>query len=265
MSESPQRNNLGRGLAALFGDQSQDLATPETARGPKTVPIEQLHANPRQPRRAFDEGAIAELADSIRSNGVIQPLLVRRHPTRAEAFEIVAGERRWRAAQAARLHELPVVVRELSDGQMLELLARGLGKSRSHVANTLRLLNLPQAVKDMLESGALTAGHARALLNAADPEAAAHRVVARRLNVRQTERLAKYGGGRTAKPRTTPAPTAKDADTVALERDLADLLGLKVTVDFNGEGGAITIQYRSLEQLDDVINRLSRLREPAEA
>jgi ParB family chromosome partitioning protein len=298
MSESPQRNNLGRGLAALFGDQGQDYVPLETQRAAKTVPVEQLHPNPRQPRRLFDEAAIAELAESIKSNGVILPLLVRRHPEREEAFEIVAGERRWRAAQVARLHEVPVVIRELSDGQMLELalvenlqredlsaleeaeayrhlsdsfgytqedLARGLGKSRSHVANTLRLLNLPQTVKDLLEGGQLTAGHARALLNAADPAAAAERVVARRLNVRQTERLAKYDGGKTAKTPPKPAAAGKDPDTQALERDLAEILGLKVTVDARGEAGAVTIHYRSLEQLDDVINRLSRLRDPAAA
>jgi ParB family chromosome partitioning protein len=193
---------------------------------------------------------------------------------------------------------VPVVIRELSDGQMLELalvenlqredlsaleeaeayrhlsdsfgytqedLARGLGKSRSHVANTLRLLNLPQTVKDLLEGGQLTAGHARALLNAADPAAAAERVVARRLNVRQTERLAKYDGGKTAKTPPKPAAAVKDPDTQALERDLAEILGLKVTVDARGEAGAVTIHYRSLEQLDDVINRLSRLRDPAAA
>jgi ParB family chromosome partitioning protein len=295
MSESPQKNNLGRGLAALFGDQGQDYVPLETQRAAKTVPVEHLHPNPRQPRRLFDEAAIGELAESIKSNGVILPLLVRRHPEREEEFEIVAGERRWRAAQVARLHEVPVVIRELSDGQMLELalvenlqredlsaleeaeayrhlsdafgytqedLARGLGKSRSHVANTLRLLNLPQAVKDLLEDGSLTAGHARALLNAADPEAAAQRVVARRLNVRQTERLAKYSGAKTP---SKPAPAVKDPDTQALERDLAELLGLKVTVDARGERGAVTIHYRSLEQLDDVINRLSRLRDPVEA
>ena len=298
MNESPQKSNLGRGLAALFGDQGQEYIALETQRTAKSVPVEHLHPNPRQPRRLFDEAAIAELAESIKSNGVILPLLVRRHPEREDAYEIVAGERRWRAAQVARLHEVPVVIRELSDGQMLELalvenlqredlsaleeaeayrhlsdafgytqedLARGLGKSRSHVANTLRLLNLPQAVKDLLEAGQLTAGHARALLNAADPEAAAERVVTRRLNVRQTERLAKYGGGKIAKAPPKPASAVKDPDTQALERDLAEILGLKVTIDARGEAGAVTIHYRSLEQLDDVINRLSRLRDPVEA
>ena len=297
MSESQHRTNLGRGLAALFGEEGEDYATLDKLRATKDVPIEQLHPNPWQPRRSFDEAAAQELAESVKANGVLQPILVRRHPQRSGEFEIVAGERRWRAAQLARLHEVPVVIRDLSDGQSLEMalvenvqrqdlealeeaeayqrlieefshsqeeVARAVGKSRSHVANTLRLLTLPDSVKAMLADHRISAGHARAVLGAADPEAVARKVVAQGLNVRQTERLAK--AQRTPESAGERAPASKtgerghgrtkDPDTKTLERDLSARLGLKVSIDFHGRGGCLSIHYETLEQLDDLLRRL---------
>ncbi len=284
VSEDSKRRNLGRGLSALFGEESEDIAAHDRERPAKTVPVELLRAGRFQPRRRFDDDALRALADSIREKGVLQPLLVRRHPDAANAYEIIAGERRWRAAQLAQLHEVPVVVREFNDREALEIalveniqredlsaleeaegyrrlmeefshtqeaLAKAVGKSRSHVANMMRLLSLPDAVRQLVETGALSAGHARALLNAADPAGLAREIVRRGLNVRQAERLAQ--AGKTARRGAAPV---KDADTVALERDLANLLGLKVTVSFAPRGGALTIHYRTLEQLDDVLRRL---------
>jgi len=300
--EANKRTNLGRGLAALFGEETEEYSTLDEVRATKAVPIEHLHPNKTQPRRTYDNAALDALAQSIEANGILQPILVRRHPDHPSEFEIVAGERRWRAAQAARLHEVPVVIRDLTDGEALELalvenvqredlspieeaegyrrliedfhhtqdhLAKTIGKSRSHVANTMRLLNLPDAVKELLDQGALSAGHARALLGAPDPAAMARTIMARDLNVRQTERLVRAASGRGKEPpapasaaaprRAGPAvPGAKDSDTVALERDLTALLGLKVTIAFAGEGGSLTIHYQTLEQLDDVLRRLNQ-------
>jgi len=285
MSEEGRRRNLGRGLSALFGEESEDYAALDRLRQAKNVAIDLIRAGRFQPRRHFEEEALTALADSIREKGVLQPILVRRHPEEASAYEIIAGERRWRAAQMAQLHEVPVVIRELDDREALEValvenvqrqdltpleeaegysrlmdefghtqehLAKSVGKSRSHVANMMRLLALPEPVKAHLDAGRLTAGHARALLNAGDPITLAEEVVRRGLNVRQAESLAKTA--RPGKGRAAPAP--KDADTAALERDLGNLLGLKVTVNFAGRGGALTIHYRTLEQLDDVLRRL---------
>ena len=287
MSDEGARRTLGRGLSALLGAESEDYASLDRVRLSKMVPIELVHPGRFQPRHNFDETQLEALADSIRTNGILQPILVRRHPQTPNSFEIVAGERRWRAAQIARLHEVPVIIREIADGEALELalvenvqrqdlspleeaegyrrlieefkntqedLARRVGKSRSHVANALRLLGLPEPVKALLEQGRLTAGHARALLSGADPAALAEQVVARGLNVRQTERLAQQ---RRSDP---PAKTTreKDADTLALERDLSALLGLRVTISIQGRGGALTIHYRTLEQLDDVLKRLTQ-------
>ncbi len=296
MTDSDQRTNLGRGLAALFGEDGEDYNDLDKVRASKEVPTEFLHPNARQPRQLFEPTALNELAESVRENGVLQPILVRRHPETPSHFEIVAGERRWRAAQMARLHQVPVVIRELDDRQSLALalvenvqredltaleeaqtyqrligdfassqqdLAKSVGKSRSHIANTIRLLELPDAVKDLLTEGKLTAGHARALLAAEDPAGAAKQVVKRNLNVRQTERLTQSGKtGKTAKGRTGPSSAAsfKDSDTVALERDLSALLGLKVQVEFGESGGSIKIHYRTLEQLDDVLHRLHHAR-----
>ena len=297
MTDSPQRANLGRGLAALFGEQSDDYASLDKLRAAKEVPVAHLHPNRHQPRSLFDDEAIIELARSIKANGVIQPIVVRPHPQRPQEFEIIAGERRWRAAQKAQLHDVPVVIRDLEDGQMLELalvenlqrqdltaleeaegyrhlmdhfghtqdtVSRGLGKSRSHVANTLRLLNLPPQVKDLLQSGALSAGHARALLGAEAPEAVALQVVARGLNVRQTERLAKAPAAR-RKAKAGGKPATKDPDTLALEHDLSTVLGLKATVQFHGQAGSITVHYQTLEQLDDLLDRLTQKRDKEEA
>ena len=297
MSESHHRTNLGRGLAALFGEEGEDYATLDKLRATKDVPIEQLHPNPWQPRRSFDEAAAQELAESVKANGVLQPILVRRHPQRHGEFEIVAGERRWRAAQIARLHEVPVVIRDLSDGQSLEMalvenvqrqdlealeeaeayqrlveefshsqeeVARAVGKSRSHIANTLRLLTLPDSVKAMLADHRISPGHARAVLSTGDPEAIARKVVAQGLNVRHTERLAKAERTPESAGERPPASKtagrgpeqAKDPDTKTLERDLSARLGLKVSIDFHGRGGCLSVHYETLEQLDDLLRRL---------
>jgi len=303
MTEGDHRSNLGRGLAALLGEETDSLAALDDVRPSKEVPVGQLHPNRWQPRQVFDESAVRELADSIRENGLLQPILVRRHPERPGEFEIVAGERRWRAAQLARLHQVPILIRDLSDVQTLELalvenvqredlnaleeaeayqrlieefghsqevLARAVGKSRSHVANTLRLLSLPDPVKAFLADGRLSAGHARAVLGVKDPEAAARKVVADGLNVRQTEELAKLekpakkpsdDRGPSAAPPAAAARSGKDPDTVALERDLSALLGLKVTIDFNADGGgSLSVRYRTVEQLDDLLHRLDHTR-----
>ncbi len=301
MIEKTQRGNLGRGLAALFGEEDEDLVELDQRRSAKDVPIERIHPNANQPRRHFAEAALEELSESIRSNGVLQPILVRDHGERPGEYEIVAGERRWRAAQRAQLHQVPVVVRQIDDGQALELalvenlqredltaleeadayhhlmesfdytqeaLAKDLGKSRSHIANTLRLRALPGAVKALLEEGELRAGHARALLSAEDPEALAQKIVKKRLSVRQVERLIQQQRAPKAPKAKTPksmpkAGVVKDPDTIALERDLSDMLGLKVTIDFHEEGGTLTVHYQTLEQLDDVLRRLNQTPDPA--
>ncbi len=290
-SEGGKRASLGRGLSALFGEASDDYASIDRVRQTKQVPVEFLHPGRFQPRRKFDEASIAELTQSVKEKGVLQPLLVRRHPDRPNAYEIIAGERRWRSAQAAGLHEVPVVIRDLTDREALELsiieniqrqdltpleeaegyrrlldefqhtqedLARSLGKSRSHIANTLRLMALPEPIKLMLHEGALTAGHARALLTAPNPIILAEQVVAQGLNVRQTEQLAKGE----EQPEKRPVPVSrngadKDADHLALEDSLSEQLGLKVLITSRGNGGTLTIQYKTLDQLDDVLRRLT--------
>ena len=307
-AEHAKRTNLGRGLAALFGEETEDYASLDKMRAAKTVPIEQLHPNKRQPRQIFDAEAMEALAASIAASGILQPVLVRRHPDTPNEFEIVAGERRWRAAQMAKLHEVPVVIREITDVQALEFalvenvqrqdlspieeaegyfrlieefqhtqeaLAKIIGKSRSHIANMVRLLQLPDPVQDMIVEGKLSAGHGRALLVAEDPVALAEKAIARGLNVRQVEYLVQKERGRRdeATPPKAPAAPApvKDADTIALERDLTALLGLKVTIDLEGQGGSLTIHYQTLEQLDDVLHRLNQVppageeQSPAEA
>jgi len=295
-SDHGKRTNLGRGLAALFGEESQDYASLDKVRSTKAVPIEHLRPGRFQPRHHFDEAAVNALAESIKAQGILQPILVRRHPDRPNEFEIVAGERRWRAAQIAKLHEVPVVIRDLTDAQSLELaivenvqrqdltpleeaegykrliddfqhtqedLARTLGKSRSHIANTLRLLSLPQGVKELLEEGKLTAGHARTLIGCDDADGLAKQMISRGLNVRQAERLVQNAKAAAGAPRRAAGPaepdTPKDADTLALERDLTALLGLKVSIKFQGNGGSLTIHYKTLEQLDDVLHRLNQM------
>lgn len=291
MAAEPKRPALGRGLSALLGEDSEDYAQLDRLRTSRTIAIHLLRPSPFQPRRRMEEGELADLAQSIAAKGVLQPLLVRRIADDPQAFEIIAGERRWRAAQMAQLHEVPVVIKELSDREALEIalienlqrqdltaleeaqgyrrlmdefehtqdaLARAIGKSRSHVANTLRLLSLPDSVKHLLDDGSLSAGHARTLVGVEDADALAEQVVKRGLNVRQTERLiAQHRSQPVSAPESEPAPT-KDADTLALERDLSALLGLKAEIRFKRGGGALVLHYRTLEQLDALLHRLRR-------
>ena len=279
------RVRLGRGLAALLGDVDVD---PSARQGDRArVPIEFLRPNPRNPRTHFGEAELDELADSIRARGLIQPIVVRPHAHDEDVYEIIAGERRWRAAQRAGLHEVPVVVIEADDRTALELaiienvqrtdlnaldeassyerlvadhgysqadLATALGKSRSHVANMIRLLKLPPSVRDRVTRGELSAGHARALLAFDDPEGLAQRVVDEGLNVRDVERLSQENAGDDARPRRPRRE--RDADTRALMAELEAALGLAVTVDGQGESGVVTIRYRSLDQLDLISARL---------
>ena len=261
--------------------------------GQNLVPIDRIRANPDQPRRAFDEKELQDLAASIREKGVIQPLILRPHPVVAGQYEIVAGERRWRAAQMAGVHALPAVVRELSDTEVLELaiveniqradlnpleeaqgyrqlmdrfghtqerLAEALGKSRSHIANLLRLLTLPEPVLELVRAGSLTAGHARALVTASHPEALARRVVDGDLSVRQTEQLARAAAPVPGGTRPAGRPASKDADTRALEDDLTATLRLKVTIDHRPgqQSGELRIRYATLEELDGLCQLLSR-------
>jgi ParB family chromosome partitioning protein len=288
--EEPRKRGLGRGLSALLGEPVAAMAVvaDSPAGAVRHLPVEKLRPGRYQPRRSFDQAAIDDLTQSVREKGIISPLLVR--AVDDDFYEIIAGERRWRAAQAAMLHEVPVIIRTLDDREALELalienlqrqdltaleeaegfrrlmeefahtqeeLARVLGKSRSHVANMMRLLGLPDPVKQMLEEGALTAGHARALLTAANPVALAQQVVAQGLNVRQTEKLAQAPAESSPKSSAKSAKPEKDIDVIALERSLSNLIGLHVTIDAAGKGGVLSINYNSLEQLDDVIQRLS--------
>lgn len=288
---SAKKRGLGRGLDVLLssvantvdeeaGDQLRDLS------------VDVLQPGRHQPRRQFDPAALDALTESVRAQGIVQPIVVR--AVGGDRYEIVAGERRWRAAQRAQLHEVPVIIRDLADREALELalvenlqrenlsaleeaegyrrlleefkntqedLAQHVGKSRSHIANMLRLLGLPSQVKALLDEGQLTAGHARVLVTATDPVGLAKQIVAQGLNVRQAERMASA-----AKPtavrksaKSKPGATVRDADTLALERDLSNLLGLKVAINFDGQGsGALTVHYKSLDQLDDLLQRLTR-------
>lgn len=281
------RTRLGRGLAALIGDApslERDGAGPQVK-----APIEFLRPNPRNPRQAFGETELQELAESIRERGIIQPILVRHLAGMTNVYEIIAGERRWRAAQRVGLHEVPIVVIEADDRQALEFaiienvqrsdlnaleealgyerltsefsynqtdLAKIIGKSRSHVANTIRLLKLPEEAKRFLVDGSISAGHARALLSVEHPEKLARQIVDEGLTVRDIERLVQE---RAAPPERKPpakAPPEKDADTRALEKLLTDLLGLTVSINHRGEAGDVRIQYKSLEQLDLLCKRL---------
>jgi ParB family chromosome partitioning protein len=278
---SPRR--LGRGLAALLGDTA--VQHPPQGGGVRQVPLDLLEPNPFQPRTTIDAVALAELTQSIRSHGILQPLLVRPHPVAAERFQIVAGERRWRAAAAAGLHQVPALVHDMPDseaaavalienlqrqdlnamdeaegydrllsqfGLTQEALGEAVGKSRSHISNTLRLLNLPLTVKDALRNGSISAGHARALLALPAPEAGLREVLDRQLSVRQTEALANR------EPRTTDDALshAQGPDSLSMERHLAEQLGLKVKVSFDGRGGFIQLFYRDLEQMDLLLARL---------
>jgi len=295
--EEPRKRGLGRGLSALLGEPVSSVVKEEAAGeviaaagGLRTLPVEHLRPGKYQPRHHFDQTAIDDLAQSIKEKGIIQPLVVRQ--LAENSYEIIAGERRWRAAQAAMLHDVPVVVRELDDNEALELalienlqrqdltpleeaegfrrlmdefqhtqevLAKVIGKSRSHVANMIRLLGLPEPVKRMMDDGSLSAGHARALLTAQDPIALAKQVIERGLNVRQTEKLAQDAAGSAGRATAarTPQKAEKDTDLVALERSLSNLVGLQVTITTLPRGGELSIHYNTLDQLDDVIARLS--------
>jgi ParB family chromosome partitioning protein len=288
LSDERANQPLGRGLSALFQDEGDDYAALDRLRQAKTVPIDLLRPSPFQPRRRFDAEQMSALVDSIRDKGILQPILVRRSADSPETYEIVAGERRWRAAQVAQLHEVPVIVRDLTDRDTLEValvenvqrsdltaveeaqayrrliedfgytqdaLAQAIGKSRSHVANIIRLTELPEPVLHLLDSSQISAGHARALLGAADPAALARRVVRKGLNVRQTEALVRRE--RTGAAASAPHP-GKDANTAALENEISQALGLRVTIDIRGQGGTLGIHYTSLEQLDDVLHRLKQ-------
>ncbi|MDB5567395.1 MAG: chromosome segregation DNA-binding protein [Tardiphaga sp.] len=284
------RSRLGRGLASLIGDVGGEAAHMERPRAQRKVPIEFLKANPRNPRRSFSDAELGELAASIKQHGVIQPIVVRPVKGSNDRFEIIAGERRWRASQIAGLHEVPIVPIEVSDSDAMEIaiienvqredlnameeaqgyhalanefkrsqedIAKIVGKSRSHVANMMRLTKLPDDVQALISSGELSAGHARALISLPDPSAAAKRIVAEGLNVRQTEALAHEEGVPERKPqKPRVGKVAKDPDTVALEKRVSDALGLKVSVDHRDPGGVVQIKYRDLDQLDEIIKKL---------
>jgi len=282
MSERASRRQLGRGLAALFGETEVGGSAEPLAQ--RLVPIEWIRPGALQPRRRFAEAELEALAQSIREKGILQPLLVRSLIAQETEFELIAGERRWRAAQRVGLHAVPIIIRQISDSEALEIalienlqredlspleeaeayrqlidkfgrtqasLAEALGKSRSHIANMVRLLSLPAPVRHRLDEGELSAGHGRALLAAADPVALAAEVVRRGLNVRATERLVQRRAGK-----RPPKRRPRDADSVALERELGTLLGLRVTLEPKKRGGVLTLHYTSLDQLDRVLDLL---------
>ncbi|WP_238366366.1 ParB/RepB/Spo0J family partition protein [Mesobacterium pallidum] len=291
MNDRTKTRGLGRGLSALMADVGPVEQQGEARRAEAMVPVEKIFPNPDQPRRTFTPDQLDDLANSIRTKGVIQPLIVRARPEQPGTYEIVAGERRWRAAQLAQLHELPVLVRNFTDTEVLEVaiieniqrenlnpieeaagyrqlmdrfghtqekMAEALGKSRSHIANLLRLLNLPGEVIEMVRDGDLTAGHARTLITSENPVGLAQQIVSRGLSVREAEKLAK---GPVAPKPAAPRPpkSEKDADTRAIEGDLSATLKMKVSIDHKPgtEGGTVTITYQTLEELDDLCRMLS--------
>ncbi len=305
MNQTAKQAKLGRGLSALLGDYSgarnaienptpaAAATAPSTDEASSSIAIDRIVPNPKQPRRTFVEADLEELAESIRTKGVIQPILVRPDPSQAEMFEIIAGERRWRAARRAGLTAIPAAVREMDDREMLEIaiienvqradlnaveeaeaykslidrfgrtqesVAQQVGKSREHVSNTMRLLQLPDDVREHVREGRLSAGHARALLKTSDPSAFALTVISKGLSVRDTEalsKIAKSGGGKVE----TKSADNKDVDTKALELDLQRALGLDVDIrHVNGKGGEVRIKYAQLEQLDEICRLLSRPR-----
>ncbi|WP_022709108.1 ParB/RepB/Spo0J family partition protein [Pseudochrobactrum sp. AO18b] len=290
MNDDPSKKRLGRGLAALIGDIDRPV---EERKAPvpheRYVPIEFVSRNPRNPRRIFTEAELEDLAQSIREHGIVQPIVVRPAPENREHFELIAGERRWRAAQRAGLTEIPVIMRDVDDRVALELaiienvqradlnpveeamgyqllidehdytqadLAQVIGKSRSHVANTLRLLKLPTEVQGLINDGALTAGHARTLITMENPQAVAERIVKEGLSVRQVEALSQAESKGIPAVKPERAPVEKDADTRALEKLLSDVTGMKVEINHRDRGGEVRIRYSSLEQLDEICRRL---------
>ena len=292
---SERQRGLGRGLSALLGENVAESAPVDGGAQPtgvRAVPIESLKPNPDQPRKHFSAENLEELTASIRDKGVLQPILVRPQPGEDGMWQIIAGERRWRAAQAARLKAVPIIERAMDDVEVMEVaiienvqradlnpveealaygslmsrfgrtqdaLAGVVGKSRSHVANTIRLLQLPDSVLDHVMENRLSAGHARALITAPNPEALAEQVLAKGLNVRQTEALARRAAEGPKPSKVKPALSGEGAaDVAALEQDLADALGLKVLLTDKGGKGELTIKYGTLEQLDDLCRRLMR-------
>ena len=294
MADDTTRSRLGRGLATLIGEVAAESSV-ERPRGQRRVPTEALRPNARNPRRTFSNTELDELVASLRERGIIQPIVARPVRGTHDAYEIVAGERRWRAAQRAGLHEVPVVIIDATDDEALQLaiienvqranlnpleeaegyralirdfshsqddVARLVGKSRSYVANTLRLQTLPDPVKEHIHAGRLDAGHARALVGHHDAERLADEIVSRGLNVRQVEALAREAGGKGAKVngRKSLARSEKNANLVALEKRVSDALGLAVSINDRGRGGVLSIRYRNLDQLDDVLRRLEKKR-----
>jgi len=292
MAEDAARSRLGRGLAALIGDVGTESSA-ERPRGQRRAPTTSLRPNARNPRRIFSEDELDELTASLRERGMIQPIVARPVRGAPDAFEIIAGERRWRAAQRAGLHEVPVVIIEATDAESLQLaiienvqradlnpleeaegyralmedfshtqddIAKMVGKSRSHVANTLRLLKLPPSIRAYIFKGKLDAGHARMLVGQPNAEKLAEEIVARGLNVRQVEEIARQESGRNGKSSSQARKRSaeKSADTLALEKRLSDALGLVVSIDARGESGVVSIRYRNLEQLDDLAQRLAK-------
>ncbi len=296
MADQREKRGLGRGLSALMADvdlDQRDAVTGPSTGGAQVLPIEQVNPNPDQPRRDFDKNALQELADSIAEKGIIQPLIVRADPNTAGQYQIVAGERRWRAAQIAKLHEVPAVIRSFNDTEVLEIaiieniqradlnpveealgyrqlqekfghtqeqLSSALGKSRSYIANLMRLLNLPHDVLNWLREEKLSVGHARALITSEDPVALARIVIAKGLSVRETERLAKAPAQQPGVVTPAQAVATKDADTRALEQDLTAALGMRVSIEHgpSSEKGAVTISYGNFEQLDELCRKLSQ-------
>jgi ParB family chromosome partitioning protein len=294
MADDTTRSRLGRGLATLIGEVAAESSV-DRPRGQRRVPTESLRPNARNPRRVFSNTELDELVASLRERGIIQPIVARPVRGTHDAYEIVAGERRWRAAQRAGLHEVPVVIIDATDDEALQLaiienvqranlnpleeaegyralirdfshsqddVARLVGKSRSYVANTLRLQTLPDPVKEHIHAGRLDAGHARALVGHRDAEQLAEEIVSRGLNVRQVEALAREGDGKGAKVngRKSLARSEKNANLVALEKRISDALGLAVSINDRGRGGVLSIRYRNLDQLDDVLRRLEKKR-----
>jgi ParB family chromosome partitioning protein len=287
------RSRLGRGLAALIGDMAAETSVDRPSRGQRRLPTAALRPNPRNPRRAFPNAELDELVASLRERGIIQPIVARPVHGAADVYEIIAGERRWRAAQRAGLHEVPVVIIEANDAEALQLaiienvqradlnpleeaegyrslieefgnsqdeIAKIVGKSRSHVANTLRLLKLPETIKSYIHAGKLFAGHARMLIGQPDAERLAEEIVTHGLNVRQVESLARENAERGGKSRGARGMrgSGKNANLIALEKRISDALGLAVTVKEAKRGGVLSIRYRNLDQLDDVLRRLEK-------
>jgi ParB family chromosome partitioning protein len=292
MNDDTSKRRLGRGLAALIGEMDQPVAAEidrPSVSADRMIPIEFVTRNPRNPRRFFDDSELHDLASSIRQHGIVQPIVVR--TLARDRYEIIAGERRWRAAQLAGLIEIPVIIRDVDDKTALEIaivenvqrsdlnaleealgyeqliaeygytqndLGEIIGKSRSHVANSLRLLKLPEPVRDMLAAGSLSAGHARALVSTSDPSALARTIVSKGMSVRDAEKLAQNDIKAQSEPQVSVQKNQKDSDTLALERTLSDTLGLDVSINHKASGGQIRISYKSLEQLEEVCRLLER-------